>query len=179
MNRITYNKLNLKVNDNTNKIKIGENEIEVFQYLPIRDKSDLIYAALRKSQNEYGVDHMLVDVYFHLYIVYMYTNIVFTQKQKEDEMKLYDALSSNGILEKIIEAMNEQEYNFLYDALENIIVQIDEYKKSAAAVINKMVNDMPRNAEKAAEIVENFNPDKYKGLMNTAIKAGMPVVKTK
>ena len=42
-----------------------------------------------------------------------------------------------------------------------------------------MVNDMPRNAEKAAEIVENFNPDKYKGLMNTAIKAGMPVVKTK
>jgi len=94
-------------------------------------------------------------------------------------MKLYDALSSNGILEKIIEAMNEQEYNFLYDALENIIAQTDEYKKSAAAVINKMVNDMPRNAEKAAEIVENFNPDKYKGLMNTAIKAGMPVVKTK
>ena len=79
MNRITYNKLNLKVNDNTNKIKIGENEIEVFQYLPIRDKSDLIYAALRKSQNEYGIDHMLADVYFHLYIVYMYTNIVFTQ----------------------------------------------------------------------------------------------------
>jgi len=49
MNRITYNKLNLKVNDNTNKIKVGENEIEVFQYLPIKDKSDLIYAALRKA----------------------------------------------------------------------------------------------------------------------------------
>ena len=179
MNRITYNKLNLKINDDTNKIKIGEIEIEVFKYLPAKDKSDLIYAVLRKSQSDYGIDHMLADIYFHLYIVYMYTNIVFTQKQKEDELKLYDVLQSNGVLSQILAAMDETEYNFLYDALDGAIVQIDKYKRSAASVMSRLINDMPVSAKKAAEIVEHFDEDKYKNILNTAAKAGMPMVKSK
>jgi transposase-like protein len=39
----------------------------------------------------------------------MYTNISFTEKQREDEYKLYDNLKSNGFYELFYQAINEDE----------------------------------------------------------------------
>jgi len=50
----------------------------------------------------------------------MYTNISFTEKQREDEFKLYDTLKSNGFFELFFKAFNEDEYNELYSHLNSI-----------------------------------------------------------
>ena len=63
-------------------------------------------------------------MYFHLYLVYLYTNINFTDKQKEDESKLFDVLLTNGIIEGVITTMPEAEYNMLV----NLLNQLGEFQ---------------------------------------------------
>ena len=58
-----------------------------------------------------------LNVFLHLEIIFNYTNISFTDKQKEDLVKLYDILESNHIFTTVIDALPEEEYNTLVDNL--------------------------------------------------------------
>ena len=49
-----YKDLNLKVKDQIETISIQGQDINVFQYLPVRDKNDLVQIALQNSR-ENGV----------------------------------------------------------------------------------------------------------------------------
>jgi hypothetical protein len=48
-----------------------------------------------------------------LEIIDAYTNINFTDKQREDPTKIYDLFNSNGILTAIIDSIPTEEYNSL------------------------------------------------------------------
>ncbi len=68
----------------------------MLQYLPAQDKYDLLMITLQKSLENGAYNEFKLNLYFELNLVYMYTNISFTEKQREDEFKLYDTLESNG-----------------------------------------------------------------------------------
>ena len=172
MSRISYNKLALKFSNKVKTVDINGNQVEVLQYLPISDKNDLIYAVLDKSNYNGVYNEVLLDMYFSLYIVYLYTNITFTDKQKEDEFKLYDTLETNGIIDKIVSEIPTAEYEYLYDMLNTSKAYNSKYNLSAASILNKIITDMPKNAASAAKIVEDFDPEKYKNVLNLAKKAG-------
>jgi tRNA G26 N,N-dimethylase Trm1 len=113
----------------------------------------------------------------------MYTNISFTEKQREDELKIYDNLKSNGFFEQFYQAMEETEYNELFELLNTIKKTDMEYKTSVGAIVNKLIEDLPANAEAAAKIVNSFNPEQYKAVIDFAnyangnrnIKTNLPV----
>ena len=76
MNRITFNKLNIKQQDTIKTIKYNDCTIEVLQSLPTRDINDFIYAVLAKSEQDDGTyNEVLLNAYFHLYLYkyYFYT----------------------------------------------------------------------------------------------------------
>lgn len=98
----------------------------------------------------------------------MYTNISFTEKQREDEFKLYDTLKSNGFFELFLQTINEDEYNELFAQLEAIKEASFRNRLSVSSVINQLINDLPANAEAAAKIVDNFNPNQYKAVVDFA-----------
>lgn len=52
-----------------------------------------------------------------------------------------------------------------------------KYKNSAAATLRSFVQDLPKSAEAAKEIVDGFNPDDYKNVVDFAMaaNAGRPV----
>jgi hypothetical protein len=50
-----------------------------------------------------------IEVFKNLEIIFAYTNLSFTDKQKEDLPKLYDMLVSSGVLNKIIENIPNEE----------------------------------------------------------------------
>jgi hypothetical protein len=52
-----------------------------------------------------------------LEVIYQYTNLSFTEKQKEDPVKIYDLLEGNGIIDKIVAAIPEIEYNAIIDGI--------------------------------------------------------------
>ena len=163
-----YSDLKLKIKTDTVIAKIGDIEIEVLQYLPMEDKIDLIQIALQKSMENGICNDMKLDMYFNLYLIYMYTNLEFTDEEKEDEFKLFNELESNDLIIGIIGAMDETEYNSLINYLHIMQEQYVEHGKSAAALIQTLVQDMPKNAAAAAEIVENFDKTKYQNVIDFA-----------
>ena len=165
---ISYANMKLKLATSTHKFEWNGNEIEVLDYLPIEDKYDLIMITLQKSLEDGYYNPIKIDEYFHLHLIYMYTNINFTDKQKEDENKLYDCLKSNGLIDAFIEQMNEFDYSELFNMLEETKKELIEYKHSVSALIQSLIVDLPRQAEAMQNIIDNFDPEKYQNVINFA-----------
>lgn len=166
MAKITYSSLKLKLNTGTNKIE--GTDIEVLKYLPVEDKLALIDITLQNSKEGSIYNSTKMDIFFHLYLVLMYTNINFTEKQKEEPIKLYDILKSNGLIDKVIENMEEEEYTFLLDCLNQQAKDITEYKNSLAGVLFTFMEQLPERAEEIAAAVENFDPSKFQNVLDFA-----------
>lgn len=170
MAKVSYANLKLKVNTDVNIFQFGENKtkIEVLKYLPIEDKNDLIYITLQNAEENGIYNDVLVEMYFNLYIVYFYTNLNFTDKQKEDPAKLYDQMESNGLITEVIAHMDEDEYANLLTYLETIRDETLTYKNTAGAVLQTIIQDLPRNAAAAAQIVNNWTPEQFEQVQRLA-----------
>ena len=161
-----YSDLNLSINNEMITTIVNEVEIEVRKYLPIEDKIDLIEVALQKAEENGIYNEMKLAMYFDLYIIYMYTNLEFTDEEKMNEYKLYNELESNGVITAVLGTL--EEYEILFHYL-NIMKEAKmKYKTSAAAMIQTFVQDMPKNAETMSEIVDNFDKEKYKEVVEFA-----------
>jgi hypothetical protein len=129
---------------------------------------------LQESKENNGIyNQFKMDMFFHLNLVFMYSNIQFTDKQKEDLIKLYDLLESNGIIEAVVSAIPEDEYNYLFDTMNDVAKTYFKYDNSFAGIINNFITNMPVSAAETAKIVENFDPEKYGEVINFAKSIGM------
>ena len=181
--KVSYANMKLKVNTEVKTFDFCGQKVEVLQYLPAQDKYDLLMITLQKSLQNGMYNEFKLNLYFELNLVYMYTNISFTEKQREDEFKLYDTLKSNGFYEEFFKVINEDEYNELFEQLNNIKETSFVNNTSVGAIINQMINDLPANAEAAAKIVDSFDPKQFKAVVDFAryanggrdIKTNLPV----
>lgn len=168
MAKVSYANLKLKVDQRVETFDFGGQSIEVKQYLPIEDKYDLIMIALQRAEEDGIYNPVKVQLYFELYVVYMYSNISFTDKQKENEPKLYDTLASNGVIAAILELIPDEEYNELMTYMKELIQVKTTFNNSAAGLVNQVLVDLPKNAEKAAEVLNSFNIEDYKEVIEFA-----------
>ena len=177
MAKVSYANMKLKMNESVKEVQLGETKIEVKQYLPVEEKYSFLNIVLQNSLENDIYHPVKVDMYFHLYLVYLYTNINFTDKQKEDESKLFDVLLTNGIIEGVITTMPEAEYNMLVNLLNQMIEKNEKYKTTFAGVVGKFINDLPAQADAAMRIVENFDPNKFQEVIAFAQAAngGRPI----
>lgn len=175
--------LNLSKNTETTEILINDIPVHVKHTIPISDKIDLIQVALQKSEENGVFNEVKKDIYFHLNLIYLYTDIEFSDEDKADEMELYDKLDQNGVIEKVIKTLitteakqigkysyldEEGEYVELRDYFNECADSLNEYRNTAAAVINRIITDLPANAAAAKEIVDSFDRDKYAEVVNFA-----------
>lgn len=156
-----YKDLNLKTKEQFKTISIQGQDINILQYLPVRDKNDLVQIALQNSRENGVINEIKLEIYFNIYIVYFYTDLVFEDEEKADPDQLYDELQSNGILTRILGAMDEDEYNNLIDYLDKMREAQDTYENSAAGVIKMFIQDLPKNATEAAELLKDVDLNKY------------------
>lgn len=168
MSKVSFANMKLKPVSTSKTITFNDTEIEVLDYISTENKIDLVQIALQKAEENGIYNEIKLDAYFHLNIVYLYTNINFTDKQKEDELRLFDLIKANGLLDNILEAMDENEYNYLIDMCSEIKDEILEYGNSAGAVVRSFIQDLPKNAEAAKNIVENFDPNQYQAVIDFA-----------
>ena len=165
MLKVSYLNLKLKTDTSTETIDWNNNSIEIKQYLPIEEKYNLVMVTLREAKESNIYNPLKIDLFFHLNLVYMYTNINFTEKQKEDASKLYDNLMSSGLLAQIISKIPTEEYDMLYTYLENVKNDLDKYGQSFKAILDAIINELPEKASEAMKILESFNPEDYKSVI--------------
>lgn len=175
---MNFQDLKLKVNSDYNiaKLPTGE-EIQVKKYLPVSDKIDLIDIALQKSEQNGIFNEIALDMHFELNIIYLYTDLLFTPEDREDEFELYDKLNNNNIIVSVIGAMEEGEYETLLTYCREMKDNILKYRNSAAAVMRGFIQDLPTKMREAAEVLNEFDPEKYPELMNfvTATNGGRSI----
>lgn len=177
MKKVSYANLKLKVDSSVDTFDFCGNQIEVLKYLPMEDKYDLIMITLQKAEEDGIYNPLKLDMYFHLHLVYMYTNLSFTDKQREDESKLYDCLKSNGFIYQFMNVLEDEEYNYLFEMMQDVVDWRMSYRNTAAAVLQSLIQDLPRNAQVAADIVDSFDKEKFQEVISFAEAAngGRPI----
>ena len=159
MAKVSYANMKLKTNESTKEIQIGETKIEIKQYLSVEEKYSFLNIVLQNSLDN-GIYHPVkIDMYFHLYLVYLYANINFTDKQKEDESKLFDILLTNGIIEGVITTIPEAEYNMLVNLLNQMIEKNEKYRITFGGILDKIINELPIQLESMQKILEGMKPE--------------------
>lgn len=173
MAKVTFASLKLKIKDEIKTININDKEVEVKQYLPAEDKYDLIMISLQQSKENGIYNDFKLDIFLHLNLVFMYTNLTFTDKQRENLPGLYDILETNGIINLVVKNIPEEELSNIYAAVSEIKDSLVAYENSFAGVANNFITNLPENAQVAADIVDNFDPEKYSEVVNFAKAMGM------
>lgn len=178
MAKVSYANLKLKVDKSIDTFIFQGQTIEILRYLPIEEKYDLIMITLQKAEENGIYNPLKIDIYFHLYLIYMYSNLSFTDKQKEDELKLYDCLKSNGFVYQFMNCINDEEYNYLFEMMQDTINNYTEHRLSTSAVVQSLIEDLPHNAKVAADIVDSFDKEKFKEVIDfaTAANGGRSIV---
>lgn len=155
MAKISFSKLGLKLN--TEVKSIGYNDIVVKQYLPINEKLELITRVINNAADDNRfLNKIKLEMYLNLEIVFTYTNINFTDKQKEDLPKLYDILNSSGVMSDIINTMEISEYNYLYKNTLDIAEKMYEYSNSIYGILDNIATDYSNLNLDANEIYQKI-----------------------
>ena len=174
MAKIAFSKLKLVKKDEIKTITINDIEIEVKQYLPVSEKIDIVTNVLNNSQSENNFANPIhVEVYSNLEIIYAYTNLNFTDKQKETPDKLYDLLEQNGVINAVIEAIPQLEYELLIDWIKETIESYYTYRNSALGILDQISTDYSNLKYDATEIQEKIaDPNNLTLLKDIVTKLG-------
>lgn len=174
MAKVTFSKLGLSKNTEIKEIEWNGQKIEVKQYLPIEEKIDIVGKILNQSVDDNGFYNPIrLHIYTNMEILMAYTNITFTEKQKEDILKLYDLFNGTKLIEKIFEAIPGDEVSEIsgwsYEAIDNIYT----YRNSAAGIMESVgrdYSDLELDADKIKGDIAN--PENLTLLKDVLTKLG-------
>lgn len=143
MAKIPFSKLGLSKDTSMTLVEWNDQNIEVKNYLPIKEKIELVEKIVNKSVDENGY-YNPIKIYVNtiVEVINSYTNVSFTEKQKEDIEKLYDLLVSSGFSGKIIgESINPYEYQKIRQWVNELINSIYSYKNSVLGILDTISTD--------------------------------------
>lgn len=174
MAKLSFNKLGLIKNQDIVNITFNDQVIEVKQYLPVNDKLQLISNVINQSADDNNFANPIkVDVFTVLEIINFYTNISFTEKQREDPAKLYDLIISNNLAKTITGAIPQVELDELMSGIKDSVEAIYKYKNSAMGIMEAISTDYSNLDFNASEIQSKLaDPENMNFLKDVLSKLG-------
>lgn len=171
MAKVSFNKLGLKFENNIQTIQISEGvEIEVKQYLPFEEKVQLVQRVIDFSMDSTNFENpMKIDLFTNIEIINSYTNITFTEKQKENIIKCYDLLLQSGYLDKIIALIPIEELNIILSYINNTIKSLYTYRNSIGGMLEAISTDYSDTAIDVESLINTLkDPEALKTLKEIA-----------
>ena len=142
MAKVAFNKLGLTKNTSVASFDWNGQTIEVKQYLPAQEKLNLIADVLNQCQDENNfINEAKLSLFLDLEIVFKYTNITFTDKQKEDPAKLYDLFAGSGFFADVFAILPPNEYKCLSVWLSHTAQHFYDYRNSVYGILDALKND--------------------------------------
>ena len=174
MAKVSLTKLGLKVNQDIKNIEFNQQIIEVKQYLPINEKLELISSVINSAADENNFSNPVKEnVFLTLEILYHYTNINFTDKQKEDPVKLYDLVVSSGLVNKVTDLIPEEELDEVINGVAQSVKAIYTYRNSVLGILESISQDYSNLNLDATEIQQKLaDPDNMALLKQVLTKLG-------
>lgn len=174
MAKISFTKLGLKKNTNVINLTWNDQIIEIKEYLPIEEKIVVIERIVNQSLDDNNfANPARVRINAALEIVFAYTNINFTDKQKEDRLALYDLLAGAGLLKAVYDALPSNEYTTIDTTVWEVIDEIYRYKTSVLGILQAVSQDYSNLDLDAEKIREKLgNKENVEFLKNVMDKMG-------
>ena len=174
MAKIGFTKFSLKRKNEVKIITINNNQIEIKQYLPVNEKLDLIARVINGAHDQNNFPNPIkIEVIGTLEMIMAYTNISFTEKQKEDIPKLYDLLEENGVIKDIISQIPEDEYNFIIDGINKTVEAVYTYNNSILGILEAVSKDYSNLDFDATQIKKKMaDPENLKLVRDVLTKLG-------
>ena len=175
MAKIAFTKLGLTKNQEIKNLNWNEQNIEVKQYLPISEMLDIVASIVNRAhdgENNFS-NPIKVDVYTTLEILFNYTNINFTDKQKEDVLKLYDLVIGSGLYNEVLKLIPAEEYGRLTKAINDTITAVYAYQNSVMGVLDNISQDYGNLSLDATDIQSKLaDPQNMEFLKSVITKLG-------
>lgn len=179
MAKVPFSKLQTCIDGQVSQISYkdkNDKEIyyEVKHYLPFKDKLEMITKIVNQSVDDNGFyNPMRVKLYTVLEVVYAYTNLSFTEKQKEDPFKLYDLLVSTGIFMDVLKEVAEHDWTDIQDNIKTTIDNIYKYRNSMVGLLETISTDYKNLNLDITEIQNKLSdPDNLTLLKDVVTKLG-------
>lgn len=133
---MTYRDLRLEQGaPETCKIDVNGTTLEILPYLPIRAKMAFVEFVVQNAVDDTTgtFSPIRVEVFFSLALARWYAGITF--EDGDDLLDAYDRFEEYGILAKIREAVDEDEYGFMSELVEETVADIARYNNSFAGMV--------------------------------------------
>ena len=147
MAKVAFSKLDVKIVEKVKTLSYvnSKNEeiyFEVKFYLPIEEKINMISNIINQSIDDNGYYNPIrVKIYTVLEIMYAYTNLSFSAKQKENPFKLYDQLISTGLFQQVKDNIFEEDWIEIEKTVLMTMKNIYQFKNSAMGVLETVAQD--------------------------------------
>lgn len=174
MAKLAFSKLGLKPNIKTGIITYNDLTIEVKDYLPVNDKLTLISNVINNTIDDNGYyNEGKIRIFFVLEVIDAYTNLSFTEKQKEDPCKLYDLIVGNELWEQVWDLILASEKEYLNTCLYETIKSIYAYKNSVMGILDTISQDYSNLSLEAASLQKDLaDPENMAFLKDVLTKLG-------
>ena len=159
------------LNKKTKIVNIDGNDITIKQNLTTNEVYDLVMITLQEAREDYMYNLLKLDVFFHVNLVMMMTDIEFEAEDRINKFDTYDELLASGVMEEVITNIPKETYAYIKKITEMTADKLEELENRATAFLTKVIQDLPKNAEAAAKIVEEFDPEKFQQVIDFATAA--------
>lgn len=167
MAKLSFSKLKLKMpEEEVVKLEFNEQIIEVKKYLPINNKLELIGNVLTMAADENRFWNIgKLDLFFALEVLYNYTNLTFTDKQKDDACKLYDLVETSGLLKEVTNTIGYEELDKVYEMLMETVEAVYTYNNSVMGILDTISQDYSALDLEASNIQKKLADPNTLGLL--------------
>lgn len=164
-----YSKLKL-VNDSPVeelKITVGESEhiIHVKTFLSTVDKIKMLEKVINLSVDEmHFYNTIKLDVFLGTEILFNYTDLEFTEKEKDNAIVLYD--EARSLIKQVIEIIETNgEYSWLHTHLMELVDSIYKYNNSILGIMKNITTDYSVLGEEVGDIQKTLSDPENLGLL--------------
>ena len=141
MAKINFSDLKLEVKENISEVQIGDNTIWVRSWLPMKEKEEFFDFIITNSidVNTKTCSPLRVEVYFAIAACKYYGQIEFTDEELSTELlEIYDKLDINGVIQRVIDAIDTDELEFMQNCTNDLCESIERYYNSFAGQLSAM-----------------------------------------
>nr|DAF58920.1 MAG TPA: hypothetical protein [Siphoviridae sp. ctxMM9] len=170
MAKVSLSKITPVRDIKTVTININGQDIEVAQYLPVAKKAELIETVLNQTLDDTGfLNPTKMEISFTIQVIKYYTSISITEKMIEDSAKTYDLLIMNGIIDAIVNAIPKDEYDSLFDTVEEAAKHTVSYMTSFAGMMKSASEDYKNTEMNVDKLVETLKDPEQIGFVKAVL----------
>lgn len=175
MAKVSFTKLGCKRNTDVEIVNFNGVDIEIKKAIPIAEKATIVANVLYAAFGDQRYPNPIrKNMFLTLEKMYAYTNINFTDKQKEEPSKLYDMIMDSGLYAAVARAVEFGEFEIIDDYVDVAIEDFMTYNNSAYGIIESIGQDFSKTEMDASEIQKKLteNPQALAFLHEVMDKMG-------